>query len=779
LAAAVLFGPTVANSQEKITPEQVRTAIDKGVAYLKRQQRDDGSWPDWSVPVAGVYYPGGVTALSTLALLNAGVPPDDPAMRRALIYLRKLKPEKTYVVSLQTMVFCQATPTFDKDLIRRNVQWLVSRQVSAGPNKGAWSYSNPSAVGGDPSNAQFAMLALHEAERVGMAVDDRTWKLAKAYWEGRFDELHGAWRYRDGAPVTGSMTCAGIASLVIANDKIRQGDADVEGEQIRCCGEGEDDDDRIQRGLQWLAKHFSVEGNPGGPGGAWWLYYLYGVERVGRLTAQRFIGGHDWYREGSEYLVGKRQNRLTGSWIGVGHAEDNELIATSLALLFLAKGRRPILIAKLQHDTANDWNPHRNDVGNLTRYVESRWRIDMTHQVIDPHVAKVEDLLQAPVLFLCGQQSPLPPPGRKRDRLVRNLRDYLDRGGFLFAEACGNSAKFDAGFRELVKLIFPEEEYRLTELDAHHPIWDIEEPVRIPRVLLGINFGCRTSVVYTPPKPPSLSCLWELSRSGRGRQFPAGVQEQIDAGMAIGINVLTYATNRGRLLVGKEDTFRDASRQRPDQNVPRGQVTLAKLQHPGGCNAAPRALINLMDEAGKQLDIRTGARKELLDLSDPALFDYHMVFMHGRNRFRLLDAERAQLKEYIERGGILMADSICAASPFTESFRREMEAIFGEPLEPIPVDDPMLDATYGGSDLTTVTRRIPQRRVAGQPLKAALKQVPPELEGLKLGDRWAVIFSKYDISCALEKRDSLDCHGYVREDAAKIGLNVLLYSLQQ
>jgi len=34
------------------------------------------------------------------------------------------------------------------------------------------------------------------------------------------------------------------------------------------------------------------------------------------------------------------------------------------------------------------------------------------------------------------------------------------------------------------------------------------------------------------------------------------------------------------------------------------------------------------------------------------------------------------------------------------------------------------------------------------------------------------------LSCALEKHDSLECRGYTREDAARIGLNVLLYALQ-
>ena len=72
-----------------------------------------------------------------------------------------------------------------------------------------------------------------------------------------------------------------------------------------------------------------------------------------------------------------------------------------------------------------------------------------------------------------------------------------------------------------------------------------------------------------------------------------------------------------------------------------------------------------------------------------------------------------------------------------------------------------------------------QRRDAGGPLKAIARKVPPELEGIKFDDRWGVIFSRYDLSCALEKHDSLECRGYVRDDAARIGLNVILYSLQQ
>jgi hypothetical protein len=57
------------------------------------------------------------------------------------------------------------------------------------------------------------------------------------------------------------------------------------------------------------------------------------------------------------------------------------------------------------------------------------------------------------------------------------------------------------------------------------------------------------------------------------------------------------------------------------------------------------------------------------------------------------------------------------------------------------------------------------------------RRTTPKLEGVRIGDRWAVIFSRYDLSCALEKQNSMECAGYGREDAEKIALNVLLYSL--
>ena len=60
-----------------------------------------------------------------------------------------------------------------------------------------------------------------------------------------------------------------------------------------------------------------------------------------------------------------------------------------------------------------------------------------------------------------------------------------------------------------------------------------------------------------------------------------------------------------------------------------------------------------------------------------------------------------------------------------------------------------------------------------------VREVAPELEVLQLGDRYAVIFSRYDLSCALEKHETAGCFGYSSDSAARIGLNALLYAIEQ
>ncbi len=783
VAILVIIGPAAASlaaeAGGELTPEQVRSAIKGGVDYLKHAQAANGTWPDY------VNNPGGVTALCTLALLTAGEPPDSDAMARAISYVRGLAAEKTYVVALQTMVLCMAEPQKDLLIIRRNVKWLEDSQNQEGPKKGSWSYS-PEIRGGDNSNSQFAMLALHEAERVGVPVSERTWKLAKQYWLG-VQNGDGSWDY---FPLhsTGSMTCAGITSLVMAEDRLNAGDAEIVDGALQCCSDHKEDAAAaaIERGLTWLGNNFSVQSNPGSPS-AWMMYYLYGLERVGRMTSHRFFyrrdgQRYDWYRMGCEVLLA-RQDQLEHFWKGDDHIEANPQISTSFALLFLAKGRRPVLVSKARYGAGDDWDRHRNDLANLTTYVETKWKRDfpigLSWQVIDLSGASVDDLLQMPVLYISGSQAP-----QQLMEHARKLRDYVDRGGFILAEAeCPYDAGFDPAFRELMERVFEEPEFRLKPLPPEHPLWNAEEPVRpsLRPNLWSIDYGCRTSVIYcAPPEkqdlPHGLSCYWDIA-SGRDRQLPPTLKEQLDAALSMGINIMAYATNRE--LKSKDENFRPTEVAHDADTFDRGKRYVANLRHPGGCDAAPGALPALLRAASSELQARFSTQQRQVSMTDPDLFNYDVVFMHGRHNFRLTDAERKQLRKYLERG-TLLADSICASRDFTAAFRREINSLFedqGAKLEPIPADSPIFTTKFGGYDLTQVSRREPRVRAGNEePLHAKVRKGAPELEGLKIGDRYALIFSPYDLSCALEKHDTLECEGYTREDAMRIGLNLLLYA---
>jgi hypothetical protein len=358
----------------------------------------------------------------------------------------------------------------------------------------------------------------------------------------------------------------------------------------------------------------------------------------------------------------------------------------------------------------------------------------------------------------------------------RKLRDYLDRGGFLLAEACCDGGAFEKGFRQLIDDIFPEPEYRLRLLPPEHPIWRAQLPIDPDQAkpLWGVDYGCRTSVVFCGE---DLSCYWELARKGHEETYPENVQKQIDAALATGVNILTYAT-------GREPQYKDAAVQyelteQRSEDHERMTIRLAKLQHPGTCNAAPGALANLVRAARSAFDVPIASDDKPLSITDPALARYHMVFMHGRSSFRLTAAERKALATYLNNGGTLLVDSVCASRAFTQSFRQEMQAILpAHPLRPIEITHSLFTPAHGGYDITTVERRDPSNSAPGQPLRATMRRVPPLLEAVTLDDRLAVIFSPYDLSCALERHDALECQGYTRQDAARIALNVLLYSLQ-
>jgi Domain of unknown function (DUF4159) len=729
-----------------VTSEEVEQAIRNGVKFLKDRQRADGSWPEVA-PNART----GPTSLAALALLTAGENVRSPTIQQTLTFLRGFGPQQlnsTYAIGLQTMVYAAAEPEHDRARIVANVEWLENTQHKNARRElwpGNWTYTDFRALPGDSSNTQYALLGLNAASEAGVPVKPEVWELSRAYFE-LFQNRDGGWGYTPRhKQSSASMTCAGISSLIICGSRRFQSHEHLEGEKINRCSEGAFDL-YLNRAIDWLAKNFDVHQNLG-HGQQYKLYYLYGLERAGRLAGVRFFGQNDWYRLGAEELV-RQQNKLSGFWNGPG---ENELVGTSLALLFLAKGRAPVLINKLRHLPANDWNRDADDVRNMVGVVSHEWKTLLTWQVVDPNAASPQDLLQAPIVFFNGHDAPA-----LTARGVQNVRSFVDQGGFIFAEACCGRADFDRGFKQLMKDVFPEDEYQLRALSADHAVWRAKHllsPESHP--LLGIEHGCRTVVIYSPG---DLSCYW--NQMDRTPNNPAVIKA-----VRVGENVIDYAT--GREIPADKLTIREVHRQQADPPR-RGALRIAKLKHAGEWNIAPQAIPNLMESLRRpplNFDVMI-AQKDLF-AHDSSLIYYPLVYIHGRASVQFDGAELQALRHHLEPGGgTLFADAACGSAAFDASFRQIVAELFpGRSLVPIPSDDPLMTDKVG-FDL----KDVQYTDAAGG------RRDFPQLEGIKLNDHWAIIYSKFDIGCALERHTGLDCKGYTHASAVRIAANIVLYA---
>jgi hypothetical protein len=100
------------------------------------------------------------------------------------------------------------------------------------------------------------------------------------------------------------------------------------------------------------------------------------------------------------------------------------------------------------------------------------------------------------------------------------------------------------------------------------------------------------------------------------------------------------------------------------------------------------------------------------------------------------------------------------------------------PLKRVPADHQIFTDRIGHA-LKTVRLREPGRANAEGSEPATVRDVEPFLEGIEIKGRFVVIYSKHDISCALQGGASVACSGYVPEDAVRIGVNIVLYALLQ
>lgn len=335
LLAVLVLGRAPAAAQDRevgrLQPA-IDAAIDGGVAHLLRTQLRDGSWEHVTDQ-----YRNGSTALCALALLKSGVPREHAALQRALGFLQRELPQRTYSAGVELLLLAALDDPAYAERARAIAELLVDWEHDG--ERGAWAYPHGRA---DLSNTQLAALGLWSAWKLGVKPDRNLWKRTLEATIERHQEapreVEWLTRGRSGKqrvagfhylgleeppPASASMTTAGLCVLKLGELVLGK---DVGGRLQR------DVDEHARQALAWLEHDWAVDRNAGREDPRQYLhYYLYGLERVAALYELDRIGEHAWYREGAEFLVADQK----------GGGEWGDQAQTSFALLFLSRATHP------------------------------------------------------------------------------------------------------------------------------------------------------------------------------------------------------------------------------------------------------------------------------------------------------------------------------------------------------------------------------------------------------------------------------------------------------
>jgi hypothetical protein len=117
---------------------EINAAIAKGVAHLQRTQLGSGSW-------AVGNYQAGYAALGGLALLEGGVPADDPSVHKAAEHVRNtpIGNHRTYQVALAILFLDRLGDPQDVPVI----QSLAMQVIAGQSERGGWGYECPVLTG--------------------------------------------------------------------------------------------------------------------------------------------------------------------------------------------------------------------------------------------------------------------------------------------------------------------------------------------------------------------------------------------------------------------------------------------------------------------------------------------------------------------------------------------------------------------------------------------------------------------------------------------------------
>jgi hypothetical protein len=164
--------------------------------------------------------------------------------------------------------------------------------------------------------------------------------------------------------------------------------------------------------------------------------------------------------------------------------------------------------------------------------------------------------------------------------------------------------------------------------------------------------------------------------------------------------------------------------------------------------------------ADNESAISTSRRFHAVKLESDDVFQFPFVIMTGEGSFKMTDKERANLKQYCENGGFLLASAGCSSEEWDKSFRAELKQMWPDvELQPLPLSHAVFHTVSDIKDIRTKHGK------------------PRPIEGISYNGKLVLIYSRDGLNNTANVRGCCCCGGNEIANAEEINVNILAYAL--
>ena len=188
----------------------------------------------------------------------------------------------------------------------------------------------------------------------------------------------------------------------------------------------------------------------------------------------------------------------------------------------------------------------------------------------------------------------------------------------------------------------------------------------------------------------------------------------------------------------------------------------------GDWESAPLVAPNLIDSVARYTSIDVAATGVTVPLDSPRLFEYPLVYLTGHLPFRLSEAERANVRLFTERGGMIFIDdhNHDVGGIFHRTATEEIARTWSRP-RPLPNSHRLYSAFFQFDDGPPTTSH--ELNGWGDNL------IHPNLSAVTRGERILVLYSNKDYSS--EWNYHPENKKFSSVDNTRFGVNIIVYAL--